>query len=78
MNEKEFDFLGITRFHELGYKGQGIKVASHEEIIKGVFDDVFVKDPSGREAMARTLRLILLTKLLPYHLYTYTRRKSLC
>lgn len=42
MNEKEFDFLGITRFHELGYKGQGIKVASHEEIIEGVFDDVFV------------------------------------
>ena len=42
MNKKEFDFLGITRFHELGYKGQGIKVASFEEIIEGVFDDVFV------------------------------------
>ena len=41
MNKKEFDFLGITRFHELGYKGQGITVASHEKIIKGVFDDVF-------------------------------------
>lgn len=42
MNKEEFDFLGITRFHELGYKGQGVKVASHEKIIEGVFDDVFV------------------------------------
>ena len=42
MNEKEFEFLGIKRFHEAGYKGQGIKVASHEEIVEDVFDDVFV------------------------------------
>lgn len=40
-NKKEFDFLGITRFHEAGYKGQGITVASHERLIPGVFDDVF-------------------------------------
>lgn len=41
LNKKEFDFLGITRWHEAGYKGQGISVASHEKIIEGVFDDVF-------------------------------------
>lgn len=41
-NEKEFEFLGIKRWHELGYRGQGIKVASHERIVPNVFDDVFV------------------------------------
>lgn len=41
INKKEFDYLGITRWHELGYKGKGIKICSKENIIKGVFDDVF-------------------------------------
>lgn len=41
INKEEFEFLGITRWHELGYKGQGITIASHEKIIEGVFDDVF-------------------------------------
>lgn len=41
LNKEEFNFLGITKWHEAGYKGQGIKVASHERIIKGSFDDVF-------------------------------------
>ena len=30
MNEKEFEILGIKRFHEAGIKGQGITIASRE------------------------------------------------
>lgn len=30
MNEKEFDFLGITKWHELGYTGKGITLAELE------------------------------------------------
>lgn len=30
LNKEEFDYLGITRFHEAGYKGKGITVASIE------------------------------------------------
>ena len=41
LNEKEFDFLGITKWHEAGYKGRGVKITSHEKIIEGSFDDVF-------------------------------------
>lgn len=41
MNEKEFEYLGIKRFHDKGYKGQDITIASKENIIEGVFDDVF-------------------------------------
>ena len=41
LNKEEFDFLGITRWHELGYKGQGITICSKENIIEGIFDDVF-------------------------------------
>lgn len=40
LNEKEFEFLGIKKWHEAGYKGQGVAVASHEKVIEGVFDDV--------------------------------------
>lgn len=39
-NKEEFEFLGISRWHELGYKGQGIIIASCEKIIEDVFDDV--------------------------------------
>ncbi len=45
MNEKEFDFLGITRWHEEGYTGKGITICSIEDVIKGVFDDVICDDP---------------------------------
>lgn len=41
LNDKEFAYLGIKKWHEAGYRGQGIKIASHEKIIEGVFDDVF-------------------------------------
>ena len=41
LNKEEFDFLGITRFHEAGYKGQGVIICSKEEVLEGVFDDVF-------------------------------------
>jgi hypothetical protein len=40
MNEKEFEFLGITAFHKAGYTGKNIKIASCERIIKGIYDDV--------------------------------------
>ena len=30
MNKEKFDFLGITKFHEAGFLGQGITVASIE------------------------------------------------
>ena len=39
-NKDAFDFLGITKFHEKGYTGKNITIASKESIIKGVFDDV--------------------------------------
>lgn len=31
MNSKEFEYLGIKRFHEAGYKGKGIIIASREK-----------------------------------------------
>lgn len=34
MNKEEFDFLGITKWHELGIKGQGIIIASREGMTK--------------------------------------------
>lgn len=40
LNKEAFDFLGITKFHEGGYTGKNITIASKESIIKGVFDDV--------------------------------------
>lgn len=54
MNEKEFDILGIKRFHEAGIKGQGITIASREsdrtvhgkcvfELIKQVVPEANIK-----------------------------------
>lgn len=40
LNKDEFDYLGITRWHDLGYKGQGVKIASKEDILIGIFDDI--------------------------------------
>lgn len=40
MNEEEFEFLGITKFHEAGYTGKNVTIASKEKILKGIFDDV--------------------------------------
>lgn len=40
-NKEEFDFLGISRWHELGIKGQGITIASRERMTEhgsNVFD----------------------------------------
>ena len=31
MNSKEFEYLGINKFHDLGYKGKGIVIASREK-----------------------------------------------
>lgn len=43
MNEKEFDFLGISKFHKSGYTGKNITIASKESILK-VFNDVECRD----------------------------------
>ena len=40
MNKEIFDFLGITEWTEAGYTGKNITIASKEEVIAGVFDDV--------------------------------------
>ena len=40
LNKEAFDFLGITKFHQSGYTGKNITIASKESIIEGVFDDV--------------------------------------
>lgn len=45
VNKKEFDYLGITKFHEKGYKGSIIYIASKEDVLEGVFDDVECRDP---------------------------------
>lgn len=44
LNKEAFDFLGITKFHEGGYTGKNITIASKESIIQGVFDDVDCDD----------------------------------
>ena len=44
LNKDAFDFLGITKFHESGYTGKNITIASKESIIQGVFDDVECDD----------------------------------
>lgn len=44
LNKDAFDFLGITKFHESGYTGKNITIASKESIIQGVFDDVDCDD----------------------------------
>lgn len=40
LNKDEFDYLGITRWHDLSYKGQGITIASEENILENIFNDV--------------------------------------
>ena len=44
LNKEAFDFLGITKFHENGYTGKNITIASKEMIIEGIFDDVDCDD----------------------------------
>ena len=44
LNEEAFKFLGISKFHENGYTGKNITIASKEMIIEGVFDDVECDD----------------------------------
>ena len=44
LNEDAFDFLGITKFHENGYTGKNITIASKDSIIEGIFDDVECDD----------------------------------
>lgn len=43
--EEVLAFLGITRWHELGYKGKGIKIISDERVCEKSHSDVF--SPKG-------------------------------
>lgn len=43
LNKSEFDFLGITKFHEAGYTGKNVTIASKEAILN-VFNDVECRD----------------------------------
>lgn len=43
--EEALEFLGVTRWHELGYKGQGIKIMSGEKIWEKEFPNVI--SPKG-------------------------------
>ncbi len=48
MNKKEFNLSGITRWHELGYTGKGIRMANMEGTDPQLpFFDGKVKDPHG-------------------------------
>lgn len=40
LNKNEFTFLGINRFHEEGYTGKNIKIASKEWVHKSYFPNV--------------------------------------
>lgn len=40
MNEKEFEFLGISKFHRAGYNGKGIKILSKELVHKSYFPSI--------------------------------------
>lgn len=44
LNKEAFEFLGITKFHQSGYTGKNITIASKEMIIEGIFDDVECDD----------------------------------
>jgi hypothetical protein len=48
MNKKEFDLSGITRWHELGYTGKGIRIANMEGTDPTLhFFNGKIKDPFG-------------------------------
>ena len=48
MNKKEFDLSGITRWHELGYTGKGIRIANLEGTDPTLhFFNGKIKDPFG-------------------------------
>ena len=54
MNKEEFDFLGITKWHEAGYTGKNVTIVSKELIIDGIFDDIVCKNPKkNTEAMLK-------------------------
>lgn len=40
LNKEAFEFLGITKFHQSGYTGKNITIASKEMVIEDIFDDV--------------------------------------
>lgn len=43
--EEALDFLGITKWHNLGYTGKGIKILSDEKVCQKIHPDVI--SPNG-------------------------------
>ena len=70
LNKEAFEFLGITKFHQSGYTGKNITIASKESIIKGIFDDV-----ECDEFKAETLKTILETKKISHDESKYLIKK---
>jgi hypothetical protein len=40
LNEKEFEFLGISNWHKKGYKGRNVIIASRENVLPDIFKNV--------------------------------------
>lgn len=57
MNKKEFDLSGITRWHELGYTGKGIRIANMEGTDRSVSSALLSCTPDNiRSAFAASIR----------------------
>lgn len=68
-NEKEFEFLGIKRFHNAGYLGQGITICSKENVLENVYNDVFgleyEKDRSNKYSIHGTTVMDYIRQVVP-------------
>ena len=70
LNEDAFEFLGISKFHENGYTGKNITIASKESIIEGVFDDVecdeyFERNSTNKQAKHGTTVMDYIRQVVP-------------
>lgn len=70
LNKEAFDFLGITKFHQSGYTGKNITIASKEMIIEGVFDDVecdeyFERNSTNKQAKHGTTVMDYIRQVVP-------------
>ena len=70
LNEDAFEFLGIAKFHENGYTGKNITIASKESIIEGVFDDVecdeyFERNSTNKQAKHGTTVMDYIRQVVP-------------
>lgn len=70
LNKEAFEFLGITKFHQSGYTGKNITIASKESIIKGIFDDVecddyFERNSTNKQAKHGTTVMDYIRQVVP-------------